>query len=260
MRTVQREAIGWAALWAVLTLPIAAIAAGGASSVPLTAWLTAAAYVVVTTVLLTRGLRRHGAVRFGPANAVTSLRSTLVGLITGLVVASFVAPVSVPLLVGLTVPALALDAVDGWVARRTHSASELGARFDMEVDAFLLLVLSASVARELGLWVLTIGLLRYAFVAAGWMLPWFRAPLPYRYWRKVVTAVAGIALALALAGVPAPVAAGAVGLALALLLESFGRDAVWLVRHRAPLGAGTAPVGGSIQQSEPTGRVPNGPS
>ncbi|ANF33378.1 CDP-alcohol phosphatidyltransferase [Leifsonia xyli] len=224
--------MGWAALWGILVLPLAALAAGGVSSVPLMAWLTAVAYLVVTTLLLMRGLRRHGAVRFGPANAVTSLRSTLVGLITGLVVASFVAPVPVPLLVGLTVPALALDAVDGWVARRTRSTSELGARFDMEVDAFLLLVLSASVARDLGLWVLTIGLLRYAFVAVGWMLPWFRARLPYRYWRKVVTAVAGIALALAVAGAPVPVAAVAVGLALALLLESFGRDALWLVRQR----------------------------
>ena len=37
----------------------------------------------------------------------------------------------------------------------------------MEVDAFLLLVLSAYVAQDLGWWVLSIGLLRYAFVAAG---------------------------------------------------------------------------------------------
>ncbi|MEV8213254.1 CDP-alcohol phosphatidyltransferase family protein [Leifsonia sp. NPDC077715] len=240
MRTVQREAIGWAALWGILVLPLAALAAGGVSAVPLTAWLIAAAYLIVTTLLLMRGLRRRGAVRFGLANAVTSLRSTLVGLITGLVVASFLAPIPVPLLVGLTVPALALDAVDGWVARRTHSTSELGARFDMEVDAFLLLVLSAYVARDLGLWVLTIGLLRYAFVAVGWMLPWFRARLPYRYWRKVVTAVAGIALALAVSGAPGPVAAGAVGVALALLLESFGRDAVWLVRQRTLAPAGLA--------------------
>ena len=105
--------------------------------------------------------------RFGPANAVTAARSTLVGLITALVATSFTAPISVPLLIGLTVPALALDAVDGWIARRTHTISELGARFDMEVDAFLILVLSAYVAQDLGWWVLTIGLLRYAFVVGG---------------------------------------------------------------------------------------------
>ena len=71
--------------------------------------------------------------------------------------------------------ALALDAVDGWVARRTGTVSALGARFDMEVDAFLILVLSGYVAPTLGGWVLAIGLMRYAFVAAGWVLPWLRA-------------------------------------------------------------------------------------
>ena len=43
--------------------------------------------------------------------------------------------------------ALALDGVDGQVARRTGTASELGARFDMEVDAFLILVLSVAAGR-----------------------------------------------------------------------------------------------------------------
>ena len=40
--------------------------------------------------------------------------------------------------------ALALDGVDGQVARRTRTVSALGARFDMEVDAFLVLVLSVA--------------------------------------------------------------------------------------------------------------------
>ena len=55
-----------------------------------------------------------------------------------------------PLLIGLTVPALILDAVDGWLARRTRTATELGARFDMEVDAFLILALSVFVSRAAG--------------------------------------------------------------------------------------------------------------
>ena len=38
--------------------------------------------------------------------------------------------------------ALILDGVDGKVARRTRNASAFGARFDMEVDAFLILVFS----------------------------------------------------------------------------------------------------------------------
>ena len=116
--------------------------------------------------------------------------------------------------------------------------TELGARFDMEVDAFLLLVLSVYVAPELGWWVLSIGLLRYAFVAAGWLLPWMRATLPPRYWRKVVTAVAGIALTIAASGLlPAWAALAVTLVALGLLLESFGRDVIWLFRRRRTFGS-----------------------
>ncbi len=212
-------AAGVAAIWADYRLP----AIGGAAAL---------AYLVICNLLLLAGLRRRRALRFGWANVVTAARSALVGIIAGLVTASFVEPVSAPLLVGLTVPALALDAVDGWVARRTGTATELGARFDMEVDAFLLLVLSAYVAQLVGPWVMAIGLMRYAFVAAGWMLPWLRAQLPPRYWRKVVTAVQGIALTLAASGlVPGIVGGIAVGIALALLVESFGRDVLWLARR-----------------------------
>ena len=37
---------------------------------------------------------------------------------------------------------------------------------------------------------LAIGAARYAFLAAGWSLPWMREPLPPRYWRKVVAVTA----------------------------------------------------------------------
>jgi uncharacterized membrane protein YphA (DoxX/SURF4 family) len=48
----------------------------------------------------------------------------------------------------------------------------------MEVDAFLILVLSVYVSMSLGPWVLLIGGMRYAFVAAARVLPWLNAPLP----------------------------------------------------------------------------------
>ena len=129
--------------------------------------------------------------------------------------------------------ALVLDAVDGWVARRTRTTATLGARFDGEVDAFLILVLSVYVARSAGAWVLAIGAARYAFLAAGWLLPWMRAPLPPRYWRKVVAATQGIVLTVAAAGVlPPAVTAGALVVALVLLAESFGRDVWWLRSNR----------------------------
>jgi phosphatidylglycerophosphate synthase len=173
-------------------------------------------------------MRRAGAPRLGPADRVTLSRAVLVGGVLALATTSLSEPTPVSLLVALTAAALALDAVDGQVARRTGTVSALGARFDMEVDAFLLLVLSAFVAQLLGPWVLMIGLMRYAFVVAGWILPRLRAQLPPRYWRKVVTAVQGIALTLAASGLVPTLAGMLVAVALALLVESFGRDVAWL--------------------------------
>ena len=62
-----------------------------------------------------------------------------------------------------------LDGVDGWLARRHRIASAFGARFDMEIDALLILALSVLAWRheKAGAWVVASGLLRYAFVAAG---------------------------------------------------------------------------------------------
>ena len=88
-------------------------------------------------------------------------------------------------------------------------------------------------AGALAIGVLAIGAMRYLFAMAGWVLPWMRAQLPARYWRKVVTATAGISLVFAAAGIAAPEATyAALGIALVLLLESFGRDVWWLWWHR----------------------------
>jgi phosphatidylglycerophosphate synthase len=180
----------------------------------------------------------------GPADRVTLGRTTLVGGVTTLVADSLTRSEPAAVLVPLAAVALSLDAVDGWVARRTGTVSAFGARFDMEVDTFLILVLSGFVARSLGGWVLAIGLMRYAFVAAGWVVPWLRAELPARYWRKVVAATQGVVLVVAASGLPPrPAAVALVALALALLVESFGRDVGWLWHHRAVRG----PVHGSVR-------------
>ncbi|HEY3437739.1 MAG TPA: CDP-alcohol phosphatidyltransferase family protein, partial [Actinotalea sp.] len=129
--------------------------------------------------------------------------------------------------------ALVLDGVDGQVARRTRTVSTLGGIFDGEADAFLILVLSAYVAPSVGAWVLVIGVARYAFLAAGWVLPWMLRTLPPRYWRKVVTAVVGVSLVSAVPDVlPPGLTAAALAVSLALIVESFGRDVVWLWQRR----------------------------
>jgi len=227
MRKVQSTPFWWTAAGVVALLVVGAVA-----PLPPLAWTAGLAYLVVSSLLLSSGLRRRGATRFGAANAVTATRSMLVGVATALVAASLGDEASTTaLLVTIVAIALALDGVDGYVARRTGSVSELGARFDMEVDAFLLLVLSVYDARIVGWWVLAIGLMRYAFVAVAWLLPWFGRALPFRYWRKVVTAACGVALTVVAAQVLPPIANVLIAAAaLALLVESFGRDVIWLVR------------------------------
>ncbi len=197
------------------------------------AWLAGVGFGVVTCVLLGVALDRSAAAGLGPANRVTLARAVLVGGVAALTVQTLHHAVPLRVLVGLVVLALVLDGVDGQVARRTGSVTALGARFDMEVDAFLLLVLSIYVTWPHGPWTLAIGLMRYAFVAAMGPLPWMRRTLPPRFWRKVVAAAQGVALVVATAHVLPPLAS-AVGLvgALLLLVESFGRDVWWLWRHR----------------------------
>ncbi|MFF5081634.1 CDP-alcohol phosphatidyltransferase family protein [Actinoplanes sp. NPDC000266] len=190
-----------------------------------------AAYGLVLCALLGAGLGRAGMTQLGAANSVTLSRAILVGGVTAMVVTSFTHPVSTPALVAIAGVALALDGVDGQVARRTNTTTALGARFDMEIDAFLILVLSVYAGDRYGWWWVAIGAFRYAFVAAAWAWPWLNAALPPRFSRKVVAAVQGVALALVTAGFLPFVAAFAVlALALGSLTWSFGRDVHWLYR------------------------------
>ncbi len=199
-------------------------------------WVTGIAYGLIMWAVLTRGLH-HVALRgLGPANWVTLTRATLVGCVAALTADSFSQDTSIRLLVAIATLALMLDAVDGYVARRTGTSSALGARFDMEVDAFLILVLSVYVARSLGVWVLAIGLMRYAYLIATWAFVWMRGSAPPRYWNKVVAAIQGVVLTVVAADVlPEPLEVAAVAMALVLLVESFGREVLWLMSRTGPL-------------------------
>jgi phosphatidylglycerophosphate synthase len=175
--------------------------------------------------------------RLGPADRVTAVRLVLTAAVLALVVRSWSGPVPVALLVGLAAAALTLDGVDGWVARRTGTASAAGARFDMEVDAALLLVLSTYVAPRAGGWVLLVGLARYLLGAARLLLPRLRGRVAPRRWRKVVAATQGVALVVVAAEVvPTALERGLLAVALGLLAVSFGTEAGELWRRHPEVG------------------------
>ncbi|MCW3017725.1 MAG: CDP-alcohol phosphatidyltransferase, partial [Solirubrobacterales bacterium] len=178
-------------------------------------WLVGLASGLLLNATLGRALWRDPSATLGWASWVTLIRATLAVGVAALTAASFERDVAVATLVTLASVALALDFVDGWIARRTATQSVLGAKLDGEVDAFLILVLSLEVAPTAGGWVLAIGLARYVFLAAGWRLHWMRAPLPPRDWRKTVTAAQGVALVIAASGGP-PLGVSRVLLAVAL--------------------------------------------
>jgi phosphatidylglycerophosphate synthase len=200
----------------------------------LAGWVAGLAAGAAAAGLLTAARGRSDEPAMLPAEWVTVTRSLLIAAVAGLVADSFGGPVPVTALVTLSSVALALDAVDGQVARRTGTATPVGARIDGEVDAFLILLLSIAVSRDYGGWVLAIGAARYALLLAGWLIPWLAAPLPPRYWRKVVAAVQGIVLTVAASGLLDRLTGMiAVAVAMLALAESFGRDVVWLYRAGA---------------------------
>lgn len=224
-----------------LVVLLAALRTAGPGLLPLSTCAGLGCGVLVTAVVVRA--RGHDG-RLTPADLVTLARAMVACAVAALVVESWLGQPQTAPLVALATMALLLDAVDGRVARASGRSTEFGARFDGECDAFLLLVLSASVAATHGVWVLAIGLARYAFWVAGVVWPWLRGRLPRRDWRKVVTAVQGIVLVVAAADVAPRVAVSlALVAALALLGESFGRDVLWLARHRgrARLAGARAP-------------------
>ncbi len=172
----------------------------------------------------------------GPANRVTVGRAALVLSLAALVPHAQALPnAGLWWIIGMAIAALCLDGVDGLVARRTGTGTDFGARFDMELDSVLMLVLAALVWRSgrLDAWVLLLGAPRYVFVAAGWLLPWLRAPLPERLRRKAGCVAQGVALVVCLAPViPVRLAAAGAAVTLGLLAGSFAVDVRWLFARR----------------------------
>src|SRR5205085_2332105 len=98
--------------------------------------------------------------------------------------------------VAAAILATLLDGIDGWLARRSGMSSAFGARFDMEVDALLIMALSllAWTYGKAGAWVIASGLLRYLFAVSGWIWPWMERPLEPSRRRQTVCVIQIVAL------------------------------------------------------------------
>lgn len=183
----------------------------------------------------------------GVANLITLARlvgtSAVAGLLLGHLGAAPVPTLALPI-VGIATACLLLDGLDGRLARARGTTSDFGARFDVETDAALLLLLCVAVPLfgPVGWWVIMIGLLRYLYVAAAVLLPPMRTPLPPRLSRKVVSIIQNVVLLAALllptfVQLPDWVAPLALALCLGALCWSFGRDLVGQFRSAEPSAA-----------------------
>jgi phosphatidylglycerophosphate synthase len=211
---------------------------------------------LAVAVTLAVALDRHRVTVLGPADRVTLVRCALVCGVAALTADSSGGGPVTGVLVALASVALALDWVDGQVARRTGTASDFGAAFDMEVDAFLVLVLSVEVARSAGAWVLLVGAARYGLLVAAMLAPWLGEPMPPRYWAKVVAATQGVVLVLAAAQVlPVAVTRTALVGALVLLAASFGHQVWWLRRNRGARELAVSRYRASGDRTSRTGRL-----
>jgi phosphatidylglycerophosphate synthase len=197
------------------------------------------ALFAVVTAASAAGLRRHYPhSQLGLCNVVTHFRATLAALLAAPLLAPeslLASPVASWTVAGIAAAAFALDGLDGWLARRSGLISPFGARFDVEVDALLAVILAllAWQSGKAGGWILVLGLLRYGFVLAGMALPWLAARLPERLRRKAVCVVQIAALILLQTPLLQPPASAVLAAAVAaLLVWSFAVDLFWLARRR----------------------------
>jgi phosphatidylglycerophosphate synthase len=232
LRRVVLGVLGAAALLtAILASSIAMAAAIGPD------YIVKAEIVFVAIGAVALGwLDRHHPHRvFGAANWVTTFRAVLVSLVAAFVGGPRTDAVAA-LAAGGAVLASILDGLDGWLARRTGIHSEFGARYDMEVDALLILVLSVLAWQhgQAGWWILLAGVMRYAFIAAGYAWRWMNSALPPSTRRKALCVVQIVGLAAVVSPVFVPPASAVLAaLTLLTLVYSFAVDVQWLRRHRA---------------------------
>ena len=127
---------------------------------------------------------------------------------------------------------LASDGLDGYLARRFNTVSEFGAYLDMETDAFYVLTMSYLIYSLdlLGIWVLTLGLIRYVY----YLLIRFLKPPEQKERRSFIAQFIAVFMMGSLIScfvLPPDSYQPIVILASVLLAYSFGRDFLFIFRY-----------------------------
>lgn len=213
----------------------------GGDYFPTTQWLsTTVATALVwggVCLMASRGLSHHPHDKLGPANTITLYRAAGTAALAGWIPAAALLPDSAFWVISVSaVLLLAMDGVDGYLARRSGLASDFGARFDMEIDALLTLVMSLFLwqSGEMGLWIVSLGLMRYGFVLASTVLPALGRPLFPSFRRKLVCVIQLAALCVMLTPAVKSELSTVIGISACLLLSaSFLRDIHWLLTRQS---------------------------
>jgi phosphatidylglycerophosphate synthase len=246
LRALGAGCVGGGALLAIGLATVAALAIG--------------LLVLLVGLGLVAGRRRSA--RLGWANAVTSAR--LVGLgwiaaLTAMMAGPWSDSVRVLAIIVIALVCLALDGVDGQVARSRGEISAFGARFDMETDAAMILVLCVAVALQgsVGWWVLAIGLARYVYWLCSLRIAALNTAVAPSIVRKAVavgqSAALVICLALGATGLgPAWLPSAIAAVALVGLGWSFASVTVQQLRTARRAATGTVQM-----PSLPLGRGPD---
>lgn len=201
-------------------------------------WLTVAAAIIVRPTVSTvvagalvvaigagRSIRRWD--HWTLADHVTTFR---LGLIVVFCALAWDGPGFPWPAVALGAVALALDAMDGMVARR-YGSTAAGAAYDEAVDALFILVLGLGLVPVWGFWTVLPGALYYLYHAVAIFRSAWQRPLPSSNLRKGIAAAQGVLLLFA--GTPLAqeyswLGLSSLGIAIATLGFSFGKDVRWL--------------------------------
>lgn len=232
-RALQRQALVWTLAATLVGVVLAAGLARAADGSLLAPVPVVLALGVLAAVLMHRALGQgaHPHAQLGPGNAITLARGAGIAALAGLVL--------VPAALGgwavaaLALAVAALDAADGWAARRSGTASGFGARLDVEMDvAFAAAAaLVAWQAGAVGLWFLALPLLRPAFLLGGALWPALTAPLPPAPRRSRVAGAQYAGQVLLLLPVLEPAVSQSLGaLILMMVAGSFAIDIAALIR------------------------------